>query len=300
MNRPSRPVVDHRRCAAPDPYIAPPAFTVPAGAVDAHAHVVADDPTYPLVAQRSYTPPAATEAAYLAMLEACDMSRGVLVQISVYGTDNRHLLATLARHPQRLRGVAVVEPDISPAELQHMHALGVRALRLNVLFGGGVGLAAMTTLAEKIAPLGWHLELLMDVRQLPELMPRIERLPVPVVIDHMGHMPAALGIEAPGFTALRTLLREHGGWAKLSGAYRIDTGPDYEQAGELARALIADAPQRLVYGSDWPHVGRQTADMPNTGVLRDLLARWCPEPETRRAILVDNPARLYDFPDTPA
>lgn len=293
------PPIDHSRCAAPKPvaHWQAPAFDAPPLACDTHAHVVAADPAFPLVENRSYTPPPATEADYLAMLDATGMTRGVLVQISVHGTDNRYMLEALSRHPDRLRGVAVVAPDVKDVELERMHAIGVRGLRLNVLFGGGVGLDAMDRLAAKIAPLGWHLQLLLDARQLPELLPRIARLPVPVVIDHMGHMPAALGVDHPGFTALLSLVRDHGGWAKLSGAYRLDHGPGYAHAARFAEALIHAAPERLVYGSDWPHVGLREEAMPDTGRLRNLLGEWTQDTALRHRILVDNPARLYDFHD---
>lgn len=289
------PPIDHSLCAAPKARWEAPAFDVPAQACDAHAHVVSDDPGYPMVENRSYTPPPAPAADYLKMLGATGMARGVLVQVSVYGSDNRYMLDVLSRHPNRLRGIAVADPAVPEHELERMHALGVRGLRLNVLFGGGIGLDAMDRLAAKITPFGWHLQFLMDARDLPDLMPRIRRLPVPVVIDHVGHIPARFGIDQPGFAALRSLVRDHGGWAKLSGAYRVDEGPDYRHAARFAETLIADAPDRLVYGSDWPHVGRTNASMPDTGRMRNLLGEWAADTSLRQRILVDNPARLYDF-----
>ncbi|PRZ42220.1 putative TIM-barrel fold metal-dependent hydrolase [Antricoccus suffuscus] len=248
-----------------------------------------------MVADRSYTPPPATEADYLAMLDATGMGRGVLVQISVNGTDNSYMLTALRHNSDRLRGVAVVDPSIGASELADLHAAGVRGTRLNVLFGGGVGFDGMETLAAKVAPLGWHLQLLVDARQLPELMPRLTKLPVPVVIDHMGHMPADLGVDHPAFVSLLTLVRDHGGWVKLSGAYRIDPqAPTYPAASAFAAALVAAAPTRCVYGSDWPHVAPPYA-MPDTGWMRNLIGDWIPDPEVRHLVLVDNPARLYDF-----
>jgi predicted TIM-barrel fold metal-dependent hydrolase len=282
-------------CLGPLPEIEPATFVVPPGACDTHAHVVSAASLYPFTPDRSYTPPPAPEDKYLAMLDAMGMSRGVLVQISVYGTDNRYMLDVLARHPDRLRGVAVVDADSDDAELQRMHQLGVRGVRLNVLFGGGVGFASMERLAARIAPLGWHMQFLMDVRDLPDLMPRMKKLPCPVVIDHMGHMPVAEGIAHPGLVALRQMVADHGWWSKLSGAYRIsnkaDTWPDVTP---WARQLINAAPERMLWGSDWPHVAIDP--MVNTGRMRNLLADWVPDEALRRRILVDNPARLYDFP----
>lgn len=283
-------------CPAPYADHEPAAFDLPEGACDTHAHVVSGDPGHRLVSDRSYTPPAAPEEDYLRMLEDTGMSRGVLVQISVYGTDNRYMLEVLGRHPDRLRGIAVLDPSVSSDTLVAMHDAGVRGLRINVLFGGGVGWQAMEELAAKIADLGWHLELLLDVRQLPDLLPRVTRLPVPVVVDHLGHMPAELGPRHPGFQALLTLLTHHEAWVKLSGAYRIDAqAPEYPAARVLAEGVLQAAPDRVVYGSDWPHVA-VPYEMPNTGRLRNLLASWIPEGDLRRRVLVDNPAELYGFP----
>ncbi|WP_017233722.1 amidohydrolase [Pandoraea sp. B-6] len=284
-------------CLGPLAEIDPPSFVVPFGAVDTHAHVVAASDAYPMVPERSYTPPPAPEDKYLAMLDATGMTYGVLVQISVYGTDNRYLLETLRRHPDRLRGIAVVSPDVTDAELEAMHAAGVRGLRINVLFGGGIGFKAMETLAHRIKDLGWHMQFLMDVSTLPDLMPRMTKLPVPGIVDHMGHTPVAQGLDAPGFSALRSLVRDHGYWVKLSGAYRIsERFPTFDDVTPFAQALIEDAPDRMVWGSDWPHVS--LTRMPNTGALRNLLPLWAPDADTRRRILVDNPARLYGFPTT--
>jgi predicted TIM-barrel fold metal-dependent hydrolase len=291
----TRPPVNHARCPAPFPDYDSATFAIPHGACDCHAHVVSADERYPLVDNRSYTPPPAPEEDYLAMLDGTGMDRGVLIQISVYGTDNRYMLDVLSRHPRRLRGIVVVDADIAEQELLRLHALGVRGIRLNVLFGGGIGMAALERLADKIAPLGWHVQLLLDARHLPELLPRITKLAAPVVVDHMGHMPAELGVEHPGFQALLSLVRDHGGWAKLSGAYRIDAEqPAYPHAARFAEALIAAAPQQLVYGSDWPHVAVPHA-MPNTGRMRNLIGEWIDDDALRRLILVDNPARLYGF-----
>ncbi|MGK8202273.1 amidohydrolase family protein [Burkholderia cenocepacia] len=284
-------------CAAPLPDVAPPVFDMPAGAVDTHAHVIATGPDYPLVEQRSYTPPPASEQQYLAMLDALGCTYGVLVQVSVHGTDNRYMLHALRRHPQRLRGVAVVSPEIGDRELEAMHEAGVRGLRINVLFGGGIGFAAMETLAHRIKDLGWHMQFLMDVKTLPELMPRMTRLPITGIVDHMGHTPVDAGLAAPGFAALRELVVGHGFWVKLSGAYRISHRfPAFDDVTPFAQALIADAPDRMVWGSDWPHVSLEPDRMPDTGDLRNLLAQWAPDAATRRRILVDNPARLYGFP----
>ncbi len=282
-------------CLAPLPEMDAATFDIPPGACDTHAHVVAADAAaYPQVPERTYTPPPAPESAYLGMLKQTGMARGVLVQISVYGTDNRYMLEVLRRHPDQLRGIGVVAPTVTDSELADMHAAGVRGLRINVLFGGGIGFDAMETLAHRIAGLGWHMQFLMDARQLPELLPRMRKLPVPGVVDHMGHMPVAEGVGSAGFQALQHLVRDHGWWVKLSGAYRIsDRFDDFSDVVPWAQALIETAPDRMLWGSDWPHV-HQTR-MVNTGRLRNQLASWAPDAALRHRILVDNPERLYGF-----
>jgi predicted TIM-barrel fold metal-dependent hydrolase len=257
--------------------------------------VIGPPDRFPYVSNRSYTPPEAPPEGYLGMLDALGLDRGVLVQVSVHGTDNRRMVEVLRAQPARLRGVAVVAPDVSDRELEDLAAAGVRGLRLNVLFGGGIGFDALETLASRIAGLRWHLQFLLDARELPALAPRLERLPVPFVVDHMGHMPTAVGLDHPGFQTLLRLVRDRGCWVKLSGGYRTSSaGPPFADTIPFARALVEAAPDRMVWGSDWPHVAMDTY-MPKTGDLLDLLATWVPDEALRRRILVDNPARLYGF-----
>jgi predicted TIM-barrel fold metal-dependent hydrolase len=282
-------------CQGPDPFVRPPSFAVPAMACDTHAHVIGPAERFPMVANRSYTPPVAPESAYLGMLNSLGMARGVLVQISVYGTDNRCMVESLKAHPDRLRGIAVVAPDVGDRELEELHAAGVRGIRINVLFGGGVAIDEMERLAARVAPLGWHIQLLIDARNLPELGPRIAKLPVDVVVDHMGHMPVSASVDHPGFQWLLRLLKDGKAWTKLSGAYRISqAGAPFRDTLPFAQALTAAAPERCVWGSDWPHVAVE-GPMFNTGALLDLLPLWVPDVALRQRILVTNPARLYGF-----
>ena len=283
-------------CLGPDPAPRPPRFTVPAGACDCHAHVIAPPEVYPFVPERSYTPPPAPLSAYQALHRVLGIERAVIVQPSVHGTDNRVTLEAIAGYGPSARGVAVVPAEVSDETLTELHDGGIRGLRLNVLFGGGVGLHALEPLAERIAPMGWHLQLLLDASSFDELLPRLRRLKVPVVVDHMGFMPADKGLEHPGFQALLAAVREGIAWIKLSGNYRISTeGPPYRDAIPFARALIEAGPSRMLWGSDWPHPAL-TELMPNDGDLLDALDDYAPEPDMKRAILVDNPARLYGFP----
>lgn len=282
-------------CLPPQDESEPPTFTLPLHACDTHAHVVRDVPDDRFAPDRSYTPNPATEAQYLNMLKRNGMTRGVLVQISVYGTDNSYMCEVLERHPGALRGVAVVDADVPTAELTRLHAAGVRGVRINVLFGGGIGFDSMERLAAKIAPLGWHMQFLMDIRRLPELWPRMRTLPCPVVIDHMGHMPVSAGINDPAFESLLHAVSTQDWWCKLSGPYRISNQlDDYADVTPWAQALIAAAPHKMLWGSDWPHVA--IPKMVDTGRMLNQLCTWAPDEQIRKRILVDNPARLYDFP----
>ncbi|WP_043750541.1 amidohydrolase family protein [Methylobacterium nodulans] len=285
-----------RDCPGPDPHPrGPRAFAVPEGAVDTHAHVIGLPPAYPFVEARSYTPPAAAPDSYLAMLDATGMTYGVLVQVSVHGTDNRLMIETLRAHPRRLRGIAVIPLGLSERDLAALKDAGIVGLRLNVLYGGGIGFDQVEAYGALAREMGWHLQFLIDARQLPPLASRLARLPVPFVVDHMGHMPTRCGVEDEGFRTLVSLVRD-GAWVKLSGAYRMTAEPlPYRDTVPFARALLEAAPERCVWGSDWPHVA-QWAPMPNVGDLLDLLAEWVPDEAARHRVLVENPGRLYGFP----
>ena len=281
----------------PDP--GKPRLAIPASSADCHAHIFGPQAQYPYTPNRSYTPPEASIEAYRRMLAALGFERGVIVQPSVYGTDNRCTRDAVAASGGKWRGVAVVEPGVSDSLLAELHAAGFRGVRINLLFKGGLQLDALERIAPAIQPLGWHLQLLLDGRDLPELADRLRRLPVDIVVDHMGHMPASLGTGHAGFQTLLQLLRGGRCWVKLSGAYRIASRPQpYEDAVPFARALVETAPDKLVFGTDWPHPSI-SVPMPQDASLLDLLPMWAPDEATRRRILVENPARLYDFPPAP-
>ena len=284
-----------RDCPPPDPHPGGPTrYAVPPGAVDTHAHVIGLPPDHPFVAQRSYTPPAAPADRYLAMLDATGMANGVLVQVSVHGTDDRLMLETLAAHRARLRGVAVIPLGLPDRELARMKEAGVVGLRLNVLYGGGVGLDQVARLGALAREMGWHLQFLLDARELGPIAGDLSRLPVPIVFDHMGHMPASAGVDHPGFRALVGLVRD-GAWVKLSGAFRVSVaGPPYADTIPFARALGEAAPERCLWGSDWPHVAAWDGP-PKLPALLDLMAEWVPDAARRNRVFVDNPRRLYGF-----
>jgi predicted TIM-barrel fold metal-dependent hydrolase len=281
-------------CPGPDPQPrAPLSFKVPAGAVDTHAHVIGLPPDYPFVAGRSYTPPEARAAQYLEMLDAIKMTYGVLIQVSVHGTDDRLMRETLRANRQRLRGISVLPLGLPNSDYEKATSDGVVGLRLNVLYGGGIGYQDLDEYEALAREMNWHLQFLLDVRELPALAPRLSRLKVPFIIDHMGHFPAVLGRQTPGFQALIGLVGD-GGWVKLSGAYRLAEASPYGDTTPLARALAEVAPDRCVWGSDWPHVAHWSSII-NVGDLLDTLAVWIPDATLRNHILVDNPQQLYGF-----
>lgn len=282
-------------CPGPDPHPhGPTRFVVPKGAVDTHAHVIGQPPAYPFVAERSYTPPPATQEQYLAMLDATGMTYGVLVQVSVHGTDNSLMVETLKAHRERLRGIAVIPLGLPDRELAQLKEAGVVGLRLNILYGGGVGFEKVDAYAALAREMGWHLQFLIGAGDLPPLASQLARLPVPFVFDHWGHFPVSRGLADPGFQTLLGLVRD-GAWVKLSGAYRnTEEGPPYASTAPFARLLHEAAPDRCVWGSDWPHVSHWN-HMMNVGDLLDLLADWVPDAAARDRVLTQNAHRLYGF-----
>jgi predicted TIM-barrel fold metal-dependent hydrolase len=279
-----------------------PQFPPPPDACDTHAHVFGPASQFPYADDRSYTPPDAPLAKYLGMLDTVGFTRGVLVQGSAHGRDNAAMLDALAREPGRLRGVAVADAAVAPAELRRWHDIGVRGLRFNHFFRGGalhyrggVPLDTAKVLALVMAELGWHLQLWIDVKDLPETIPTLREIGLPVVVDHMGRTDARAGINTPGFQSLLRLVGEGGCWVKVSGAHRLSQqAPHYEEARPFHEALVRANPERLLWGSDWPHP-RIEGEMPDAGKLFDLFHAWTPDRAKRQRILVTNPALLYGF-----
>jgi predicted TIM-barrel fold metal-dependent hydrolase len=286
-----------------------PTVPPPDHAADCHMHVFGPFERYPLAAERAYNVAEAPLAAHERMKQQVGLERTVLVQASGHGTDNRAMLAALAELGSRGRGVAVVAAQTSLAELQRMHKAGVRGVRLNLYtFAARLGepAALVRTYERLIAPLGWHLQIFCDRATLTILAEAIERCSVPVVIDHMGMPDAALGLEQPEFQTVVRLL-SGGAWVKLAGADRIT-----RSTGRLAdaipfmRALVQAAPERVVWGTDWPNIGfhaRQEVHDDqmlahrelDAGELLDVLAQAVPDADLRHAILARNPETLYGF-----
>jgi predicted TIM-barrel fold metal-dependent hydrolase len=292
--------------AGPDPDPEAVEAPVPAGACDCHAHLFGPADRFPYAEGRGYTPPDAPLEDFLRHLDRLGLARGVVVQGNAHGYDNRVVLDALERAPARLRGVCITDTAAGPDELRRWDRLGVRGLRFHLFhaehrpgYRRGVGLETFREFAPTMRALGWHMQVWIDHRILADMAPTLAAIgrDIPVVIDHFGDCRAENGVADPNFQALLRLLGEGACWAKVSGAYRASKRfPDYEDAAPLHRALVAANPDRLVWGSDWPHPQIDAAVMPNDGRLLNLFLRWTPDAATRRKILVDNPARLYGFP----
>ena len=295
MNDPAPPKANPPMCAGPLLKVRKPTLKLPPRSADCHAHVFGAPDRYPYAANRLYTPPPVFLGDYLAMHRATGFERGVLVQTGLYGNDNSFIVDAVKAHPGRLRGIALIGDDITDVELERLAASGIRGFRVNRTAKTGLAFDVARRLAERVKHLGWHVQFLLDVEDHPDLDTLLGSFATEVVIDHMGRPDTRRGVAAPGFQALIRLLKSGCGWAKLSAPYRTSLWPPpYEDMTPFAHALVAAAPDRLVWGSDWPHVLLETA-MPNDGDLVDQIAVWVPDEATRRRILVDNAERLYGF-----
>jgi len=265
-------------------------------ATDCHLHIFGPPDRYPFTSDRAYTPPEASLASYDALAASLGLERMVIVQPSVYGKDNRCTLdMTDLAGRDRARAVIVVDNSVSDSQLRDMHDRGARAIRINALTPAGVPLDQIQTLARRIAPLGWHLQFWISGPQIVALTDVILALPVPVVFDHMGQFAVEEGMNHPELRALLRLLEADHCWVKLCG-YRVSKkGPPYDDVRAPAEAMIAAAPTRCVWGTDWPHPHMQDKPYPDDRFLLDLLSNWAGDEATLRRILVDNPAKLYGF-----
>ena len=260
----------------------------PGGAWDCHAHIIGDRARYPLAPRRSYDPPDAPLDAYLAMLDRRGIARGVLVQPSVYGFDNRCMLDALDRSGGRLSGVAVPDPGSSPQDLEAMHLRGVRGVRCNLLNPGGLDPEIVVKWRHVLRELAWHVVLHIDVAAVDDLRSWLRKFGTPIVIDHMGHPPLGQ-LQLPELVGC---VRDGTCIAKLSAPYRISSEPPpWRDVASLARVLLAANPGACLWGSDWPHT--DVASPVQEDDLFAALEAWCPDPATRRTVLDDVPRSLY-------
>jgi predicted TIM-barrel fold metal-dependent hydrolase len=287
-------------------------FEVPAGACDCHTHIHGDMREFPMFAGRVYTPEPALPEEMAQLHKALRMQRVVIVTPSVYGTDNSATLWGMKARGNNARGVAVIDDKTPESELDAMARAGIRGIRINLATGGAAPDPAAArkrfqAAAERVKARGWHIQMYVTLPVISSIKDLVLASPVPVVFDHFGRAQAALGVAQPGFSDLVELLRSGKAYVKISGAYRVShQGPDFADAAPLAKALIAANPERIVWGTDWPHPNSEP--MPGYGAmdvrpffpiddgrLLNQLPVWAPDAGVRKQILVDNPVRLYGF-----
>jgi 2-pyrone-4,6-dicarboxylate lactonase len=280
-----------------------PQQPLPPGACDSHAHVFGPYEPFPLAHASSYAPPLAPAALHRQMLATIGAARGVLVQPAPYGLDASALLAAIAGSAGRLRGIAVADEHTSEAGLQALYDGGVRGLRFVEMrapdgtpYAGSVGVDQLLAMAPAMRRIGLHAQLWAPIDSYAALLPQVRAAGVDVVLDHMACIKPERGVDDPAFQGVLQAVRDGGVWVKLT-LCRVSTqAPDYPDARPFHDALVAAAPTRMLWGSDWPYV-RMGEKSPDVGVLLDQFAAWVPDAATRQMILVDNPAALYGFPD---
>jgi 2-pyrone-4,6-dicarboxylate lactonase len=279
----------------PDP--ARPVFTVPAGAVDAHCHVFGPGAVFPFAPERKYTPCDASAQQLFALRDFLGFSRNVIVQATCHGSDNRALLDAIANSKGKARGVATVGPGISNEELQALHAGGVRGVRFNFVkrLVDALPKDGLMEIAHRIKPLGWHIVIYFEAQELTEHYDFFASLPTTVVVDHMGRPDVSMAVDGPQFSLFLKLIQENPNiWSKVSCPERLSVkGPDkYEDVIPFARRVVESFPDRVLWGTDWPHPNMKT-HMPDDGKLVDFIPRIANTEDLQRALLVDNPMRLY-------
>ena len=279
----------------PDP--SRPRLKLPPGACDTHFHVFGPRARFPFAADRSYTPTCDAPKETLFKLHAhLGIERGVVVQSAAHGMDNSAAADLIAARPQAYRGVALVPLSISTEELKRLNRQGFRGARFHYMshLGGGTPIDEVIGFAGRLAELGWHLQIHLDSKLIEGMAAALKRSPVPVVIDHMARIDASLGLDQAPFKALLRLLEDEKFWVKVSGSERASRqSAPWKDAIPFARKLVAERPGRTLWGTDWPHPNLK--EVPDDGLMVDLIAEIAPEEPQRRALLVDNPQRLYGF-----
>jgi 2-pyrone-4,6-dicarboxylate lactonase len=284
---------------APDPNPVKPTYIPPPGACDAHCHVFGPGKRFPYAKERTYEAPDSPKEKLAALHQHLGLQRAIVVQASIHGTDNSAMIDALTSSRGAYRGVAMVARAVSQVDLQRLNAAGVRGIRYNFVkhLGATTPLDVMESMITRIAPMGWHLELHLDGDGITEMREFLRKLTIPFIIDHMGRVQGRLGLEQPGFRQLLELMKDNPrAWVKISGPERISaTGKPFLDAIPFAQALVKAAPDRVLWGTDFPHPNVKW--MPNDGELMDLFAKMVEDDATRKQILVDNPTKLY-WPET--
>lgn len=275
-----------------------PKIRIPDNACDCHHHIY-DPVRFPYVPEDVRNQPPATVEAYRMLQRKLGLSRNVIVQPSAYGFDNACTLAALKEMGSNARAIVVVNPKVGDAELESMHQLGVRGIRFNIATGAARDHDQILTLAQRVNELGWHVQFWMSADDTVQMASFLPSLPCPIVFDHRGHIPQPEGTTHPAFKVICKLIEKGKAWVKLSGLY-IDTkvsGPSYADTVQVGRAFVQFAPERMVWGTDWPHpsVFSERQAWPDDANMLNLLAEQAPDESVRNRILVDNPQSLYGF-----
>ena len=285
------------QCRMPDSTPRALRFRLPPASVDAHIHIFGDTTKYPPAAARLFEPPAVAGTDYLKLSKTVGIERAVIVHSAVYGSDHKVSLDLMTTAPARYRGIAVLHEQITDKELQDLAERGFCGFRVNLVSGRGLSLDAARRMADRVRPLGWHVQVLMDVELMPDLNRIFAAFPIDIVVDHMGRPDPGRGWSGPGFQALLNFLRSGRGWTKISAPYRTSQEPpDYADMKPFAQMLASEAPDRIVWGSDWPHVMVE-GPMPNDGDLLNQIGDWIADEKLRQKLFVDNPRLLYGFAD---
>jgi len=281
----------------PDPNTKIPSFRLPPKTCDSHCHIFGPGAKYPYAVDRSYTPPDAPLEMFAALHQKLGVERAVIVNASVHGTDNRVALDAIAQSNGRYRAVANIDGSITEKSIEELHQGGFRGCRFNFVrhLGGVPDMKVFDRIVAMVTPYNWHIDLHFDAIDLPDYAAMLERLPLRYTIDHMGRVQASEGLKQKPFETLLALLKsDEKCWVKISGAERVSTaGPPFHDAVAFARGLVETAPDRIIWGTDWPHPNVKI--MPNDGDLVDMVPLFAPEPELQEKILVANPARLFEF-----
>jgi predicted TIM-barrel fold metal-dependent hydrolase len=292
-------IIPSHGCPPPHPSPRKPGLVLPPGACDAHCHIFGPAAVFPYAPERTFTPVDAPKEQLDALHRHLGVSRAVVVQSSCHGTDHSVLLDALKAAPGRLRGVALIGETTGRAEVERLHRAGVRAFRLNFLphLGSSPDRREIDAIVSKVDGLGWAAQVHVRDQGLAELAELVRALPGRVVIDHLARVDLAAGADSPALRVLRALLDGGSVWVKLSGVDRISReGPPYADAVAVAASLVAHAPERVLWGTDYPHVNI-AGDPPDDGLLVDLLAEIAPNPADLHRLTVANPAAVFDFPD---
>ncbi len=287
-------------CPPPDSNTQRPKILPPPKSADCHFHVIGPQARFPFARGRTYDPPEAPLEAAWRLHQALGLERGVAVQVSVHGKDNSAMLDALARSQGRYRGVAMVDDETTEAELEAMHQAGVRGARFNFVkfLGGPPHLSVFRRVVDRVKELGWHVDIHASGEDLTTHETLFRSISAPLLMEYWGHVDVAQGPEHKPFQLLIHMIKEYGWWSKIGNGDRLSvTGRPYADTIPFARAVIEAAPDRAIWGTDWPHPKYAEGPMPNDGDLMDLLYDYTPDETVRHKVLVDNPAALYGFDD---